>query len=136
MQTEDNNNPILKEENKGDPIIKEPTPEFLFSSILGGPLVSWFFHRKAFTGKYGFFLPVFIVSVLCNILVYFTEVSLLLHFLFNVIQCLIIGFYSATRLKKAMLNYDEKTYKENEKNAIIVGIIITIIIALIDFLYK
>lgn len=35
-----------------------------------------------------------------------------------------------------MLNYDEKTYKENEKNAIIVGIIITIIIALIDFLYK
>ena len=136
MQTEDNNNPILKEENKGDPIIKEPTHEFLFSSILGGPLVSWVFHRKAFTGKHGFFLPVFIVSVLCNILVYFTEVSLLLHFLFNVIQCLIIGFYSATRLKKAMLNYDEKTYKYNEKNAIIVGIIITIIIALIDFLYK
>lgn len=136
MQTEDNNNPILKEENKGDPIIKEPTPEFLFSSILGGPLVSWFFHRKAFTGKYGFFLSVFIVSVLCNILVYFTEASLLLNFLFNVIQCLIIGFYSASRLKKAMLNYDEKTYKENEKNAIIVGIIITIIIALIDFLYK
>ena len=59
-----------------------------------------------------------------------------LNFLFNVIQCLIIGFYSASRLKKAMLNYDEKTYKENEKNAIIVGIIITIIIALIDFLYK
>jgi len=127
---------MLKEENKVEPLIKEPNPEFLFSCILGGPLVSWVFHRKAFTGKHGFFLPVFLVSVLCNILVYFTESSLVLNFVFNIIECLILGFYSASRLKKAMLNYDEKTYKYNEKNAIIVGIIITIIIALIDFLYK
>jgi hypothetical protein len=125
-----------EKETKIEIQIKEPDPKFLFSSILGGPLVSWFFHRKAFTGKYGFFLPIFLVCILCNIILYFIESFLLLHLIFNIIQCLIIGFYSATRLKLAMLNYDEKTYKNNEKNAIIVGIIITIIILVFNFLSK
>lgn len=125
-----------------------PAGKFLWSTAIGDPFITWFFHRKTLkTAPKSFFwamtkiylllfIPEFTLSCLNDYYEkesapLFLTIGLFLYFVFNVV---FQGFIGAKIMKKNVPNYNAIIYKSNERCAIwfMVAFYIGSLIILID----
>ena len=129
-------------------ITYHPAKRFLWSSALGDPFITWFFHRKALkAAPKSFFWRMTIVYLLlfipyftieCLIDYYSTQTNpppfWVIYSLYGIFGIVVQGFLGAKIMKKTAPNYNSLIYKNNERCAIwfLVAIFIGYVIAIAE----
>ncbi len=125
---------------------EHPAGKFMWSVALGGPLISWFFHRKELKkSEKGFFLPMLGWNILTNMVdralttaskfqgSEFLNVYDILGMVWFFASIFILGRLGASRIKNCLPDYAAVDYKPRERKGIIAGAIVMVIVFVASF---
>lgn len=129
---------------------EHPAGSFMWSAGLGGPIIAWFFHRKKLKLSNNIFIwPMIGWNILINITNKVTEklsvlfdapdsvgIFSILNIIWFFISIFILGKLGALKIKECLPDYDFNDYKQNEKYAIITGILFMIASFSISLLWE
>ena len=120
---------------------EHPAGKFMWSMALGGPIISWFFHRKELKNSAkSFFWPMFGWNLLTNMvdkaltagskfmatetLTVFDALGIVWFF----VAIFILGRLGASKIKECLPDYAAEDYKPNERWGIIWGIVLVVVV--------
>lgn len=140
----------MNEDKVPETVVAEPVPEtaavahpagkFMWSMALGGPIISWFFHRKELEkSAKSFFLPMLGWNILTNMvdkaLIAGSEMTSpetlnvydILGMVWFFVSIFILGRLGASKIKECLPEYAPEVYKPRERKGIILGVVIFVI---------